>query len=122
LQFHHGTAYGGVVSKSEVREPTFLILSALADAPRHGYGVMREVETMSEGRVTLRAGTLYAVLDRLVKDGLVVESGSEIVGGRLRRYYSLTDDGAAVLELEAAHMAANAKEAAKRLRARIAPA
>jgi DNA-binding PadR family transcriptional regulator len=110
------------VSAQEIREPTFLVLSALADAPRHGYGVMREVETMSGGRVTLRAGTLYAVLERLVNDGLVVESGQEIVGGRLRRYYSLTDDGAALLQDEITRMAANSKEAAKRLRARIAPA
>ena len=105
-----------------MREPTFLVLSALADSPRHGYAVMREVEAMSDGRVTLRAGTLYAVLERLLSEGLVAESGQEVVGGRLRRYYSLTDDGASVLQDEAARMAANAREAAKRLKTRIAPA
>ncbi len=122
----HGVARWAVyalrVTQQEVREPTFLVLSALADAPRHGYGVMREVEVMSGGRVSLRAGTLYAVLERLLDDGYVAESGQEVVGGRLRRYYSLTDDGAALLEQESQRMTANAKEAAKRLRTRIAPA
>jgi DNA-binding PadR family transcriptional regulator len=113
--------YGsGVVS--EMREPTFLVLAALAGGPQHGYGVMREVGTISGGRVSLRAGTLYAALERLVEEGLVVESGQEVVGGRLRRYYTLTDDGATALESEVERMRANANQAASRLRARTSPA
>jgi PadR family transcriptional regulator PadR len=107
---------------SEMREPTFLVLAVLAGGPQHGYGVMREVGAMSNGRVTLRAGTLYAALERLVDEGLVMQSGQEVVGGRLRRYYTLTDDGAAALAAEVDRMRANATQAATRLRARTAMA
>jgi DNA-binding PadR family transcriptional regulator len=103
-----------------MHEPTFFVLAALADAPRHGYAVMQEVQAMSNGRVKMRAGTLYTVLDRLVTEGLVGESGQEVVGGRLRRYYTLTDDGAAVLASEAQRLSANAKAAVKRLKTRTA--
>ena len=48
-----------------MQEPTFLILTSLAAGPQHGYGIMTDVAQISEGRVRLRAGTLYAALDRL---------------------------------------------------------
>src|SRR5437868_7119838 len=108
------------MAQTEIREPTFFILSSLAGGPQHGYGIMRDVEDLSSGRVTLRAGTLYTALDRLVVDGLVADAGTEIVDGRLRRYYELTDDGALVLEGEVQRMRSNASRAAGRLRAREA--
>ena len=49
-----------------IREPTLFVLAALARVPLHGYAIIRSVAELSEGRVTLRAGTLYAALDRLV--------------------------------------------------------
>jgi hypothetical protein len=52
-----------------MQEPTFLILTALADRAQHGYGIMRDAKRISDGRVRLRAGTLYAALDRLRADG-----------------------------------------------------
>src|ERR1700726_2714893 len=85
-----------------MQEPTFLILTALADSPQHGYGIMTDVERISDGRVRLRAGTLYAALDRLQSDGLVAADREEVVDGRLRRYYRLTEDGAAALTAEVA--------------------
>jgi DNA-binding PadR family transcriptional regulator len=103
-----------------LQEPTFLILAALAAAPLHGYGVIQEVAQLSGGRVTLRPGTLYGALDRLVEQGLVVADREEIVDGRLRRYYRLADEGAAVLEAEAARLTSNAAVAITRLRARPA--
>ncbi|WP_049807118.1 PadR family transcriptional regulator [Pseudofrankia inefficax] len=108
------------MSGDEMREPTFLVLAALADGPRHGYGVIREVETISNGRVRLRAGTLYSALDRLAADGLVRRGREEAVAGRLRRYYELTDHGAAALEDQTARLRANAAEADRRLRVRRA--
>lgn len=102
-----------------LREPTFLILTALAARPQHGYGVLRDVEEISGGRVRLRAGTLYTALDRLSSDGLVAVDREEVVDGRLRRYYRLTDQGAARLETEVNRMRAHTRAAEQRLRARL---
>ena len=103
---------------SPLQEPTFLILAALAEQPMHGYGVIQEVAALSDGRVKLRPGTLYGALDRLVDQGLVTTDREEIVDGRLRRYYRLSEDGAGVLEAEAERLASNAKAAVQRLRRR----
>lgn len=84
----------------------------------HGYGVIQEVAALSDGRVSLRPGTLYGALDRLSEQGLVVQEGEEVVEGRLRRYYRLTDPGAALLDVEIQRMTSNAKAAAARLRRR----
>jgi PadR family transcriptional regulator len=105
-----------------LQEPTFLILTALAGGPLHGYGVIQEVTRLSDGRVVLRPGTLYGALDRLAEQGHVVAEREEVVDGRLRRYYRLTDEGAAVLDAEARRLADNAAEARRRLRSRPAAA
>ena len=104
------------MTKQAMREPTFLILTALADSAQHGYGIMTDVAAMSRGRVHLRAGTLYAALDRLLGDGIVDVDRQEIVDGRLRRYYRLTPAGAQLLAAEAERLSANAKIATTRLR------
>jgi DNA-binding PadR family transcriptional regulator len=101
---------------NEVREPTFLVLVALADGRRHGYGIIQDVERLSNGKTTLRAGTLYATLDRLDSEGLIEGAGEEIVDGRLRRYYCLTGPGSAVLESESKQRLTVSKEALRRLR------
>jgi DNA-binding PadR family transcriptional regulator len=99
----------------QMQEPTFLILTALADRAQHGYGIMRDAERISDGRVRLRAGTLYAALDRLQSDGLVATDREEVVDGRLRRYYRLTDEGAAHLAAEVDRLRRRATVAAERL-------
>lgn len=104
-----------------LQEPTFLILAALAAEPLHGYGVIQEVAELSGGRVTLRPGTLYGALDRLVDQELVVSDREEIVDGRLRRYYRLSDSGAQLLETEARRLTSNANAAVTRLRRRARP-
>jgi DNA-binding PadR family transcriptional regulator len=103
-----------------LREPTFLVLTALAAGPQHGYGILLDVEQISAGRVRLRAGTLYTALDRLVADDWVVVDREEIVDGRLRRYYRLTDQGAARLATEVDRLRVNTRAAETRLRARTA--
>lgn len=100
----------------EMREPTFFMLTALADEPRHGYGVIQEVERLSQGRTKLRAGTLYAALDRLAAEGLIEVAGEETVDGRLRRYYRLTEAGNTTLEVESRRRMTISKEALRRLR------
>jgi PadR family transcriptional regulator PadR len=99
-------------------EPTFFILTALTERPLHGYGVMLAVRELSHGRLELRPGTLYAALDRLTEDGWLSVDREEAVEGRLRRYYRLTDSGAARLAAEVAQVRANAVIAAGRLRRR----
>jgi DNA-binding PadR family transcriptional regulator len=98
-----------------MHEPTFMILTALASGPQHGYGIVNDVSGISGGRVKLRAGTLYAALDRLRADGLVELDREEIVDSRLRRYYRLTAAGSERLAEEAARLQGNARVAMMRL-------
>jgi len=107
-----------VYSARMLREPTFLILAAVAPRSLHGYGILRSVEDLSSGRVRLRAGTLYAALDRMVSEGLIVRDGDEVVDGRVRHNYRITSAGQAVLAREVEHLEANAS-VAKRQLARI---
>jgi DNA-binding PadR family transcriptional regulator len=104
------------MSTKQMQEPTFLILASLAAGPQHGYGIMTDVAQISEGRVRLRPGTLYAALDRLSSDGLLEMDREEIVDARLRRYYRLTPEGRNRLADETARLRANAAVAASRLR------
>ena len=99
-----------------MQEATFLILTALADTSQHGYGIMTAVPEISHGRVRLRAGTLYAALDRLTAEGLVAVDREEIVDSRLRRYYKLTPAGTKQLAAEATRLHANAIAALSRLK------
>jgi DNA-binding PadR family transcriptional regulator len=101
-----------------MQEPTFLILTALAAEPLHGYGVIQSVGALSGGEVKLRAGTLYGALDRLAEQGLIEVDREEAVDGRLRRYYKLTDSGAGALATEAARLRRNATAAETQLRRR----
>jgi DNA-binding PadR family transcriptional regulator len=106
------------MNETPMREPTFLVLTALAGEPRHGYAVIEDVARMTGDRVRLRAGTLYAALDRLRSDGLIEVDREEIVQSRLRRYYRLTGAGATALAAETARMRAQTVIAEERLRAR----
>jgi DNA-binding PadR family transcriptional regulator len=100
-----------------MREPTFLILTALAGSPRHGYGIVQEVGALSDGRVSLLTGTLYTALDRLAAEGLVEHDRDEEVDGRVRRYYRLTAEGLTALAGETARLRQITGAAEARLRA-----
>ena len=76
------------------------------------------MERVSDGRVRLRVGTLYAALDRLTEEGLVEVESEEVVSGRLRRTYRITPAGAGSLAVEVDRMAALARTARTRLRGR----
>jgi DNA-binding PadR family transcriptional regulator len=116
--FHNTFAADILVGvETPLREPTFLILTALAGEPLHGYGLIAEVARLSDGRIALRPGTLYGALDRLVDAGLVGVDREEIVEGRLRRYYRLAEPGGEVLAAETDRMRRNVEAATARLRA-----
>jgi DNA-binding PadR family transcriptional regulator len=112
------SVYNVDMSERPLQEPTFLMLTALANGPQHGYGIITDVERISDGRVRLRAGTLYAALDRVVAEGLVEADRDEVVEGRLRRYYRLTPRGGDRLAAEVARLQHNAAVAAGRLERR----
>ncbi|MBF9130425.1 PadR family transcriptional regulator [Plantactinospora sp. S1510] len=109
-----------MTAPTPLREPTFLILTALAREPMHGYGIVSEVAALSDGRLALRPGTLYGALDRLTDEGLVEPDREEVVGGRLRRYYRLTEGGTAALSAETERLRRNVEAASQRLRDRAA--
>jgi DNA-binding PadR family transcriptional regulator len=106
------------MTETPLREPTFLVLTALAASPQHGYAVIEDVARMTGGRVRLRAGTLYAALDRLRTEGLIDVDHEEVVQSRLRRYYRLTGVGEQRLAAETSRLRQQATLAEGRLRAR----
>ena len=88
-----------------MREPTYYVLASLLDGPLHGYAIIQRAGDLSGGRVRLATGTLYTALDRLATAGYVRLVSEEIVNGRARRSYGLTDSGTAALRAEAVRMA-----------------
>lgn len=99
-----------------INELSFLVLTSLAGEPRHGYAVLNDVRSLTDGAVRPQVATLYRTIDRLQEDGLIVEHAAEVVDGRFRRSYRLTDAGSEALRQEARRRAATAKVAATRLR------
>ena|SRR6266403_882371 len=79
----------------------FHILLVLAAGPRHGYGIMKEVERESRGEVRLEIGSLYRLLGRLLDQGLLEEAD----GDERRRYYRISRLGRRVLKSEAERLA-----------------
>lgn len=95
----------------------FQILLSLADAPRHGYGVMSDVLERTEGRMKLWPGVLYGSLKRLTDEGLVeeVEAPADAPRDRMeRRFYRITTDGRRALGAETARLAAYVEAARAR--------
>ena len=82
-------------------ETTFLILLSLANEPKHGYAIMKEVEAFSDNRVQLSTGTLYGALNRLLESAWVERMDDESdESKRGRKTYQLTDRGHAILNAE----------------------
>jgi DNA-binding PadR family transcriptional regulator len=79
----------------------FHVLVALADAPAHGYAIMKEVEQLTSGAVRLSTGTLYGIIKRLLSDGLIKEKRGD---SDRRRLYELTPFGRDVARAEASRL------------------
>src|SRR5262245_60561592 len=100
------------MSQSRARDPNAFIpltpmvlqvLLALADGDKHGYAIIKEVRRRTTGEVELGASSLYAVMKRLLGDGLVLETDDRpdpALDDERRRYYRLTDFGRAVASAE----------------------
>ena len=92
----------------------FHILLSLADGDRHGYGIMQEVESRTNGQVSLGPGTLYGAIKRLLKQSVIEETEERPdpeLNDERRRYYRLTAFGQQVLQAEAERMAHLVKQA-----------
>jgi PadR family transcriptional regulator PadR len=100
----------------EFRTPSYFALATLIDGPLHGYAIVRRAAELSDGAVRLSTGTLYALLDRAIAEGLVVAGEPYVEGGRTRRDYTLTQAGRGELEAEAERLARAARTVARRLR------
>jgi DNA-binding PadR family transcriptional regulator len=96
-----------------LRPRDLFVLVVLAEGDLHGYGIMKEVERLSRGSVTLEVGSLYRTLDRLLQEGLIEDSGSgasqdapapQPSDGERRRNYRLTALGGQVVRAEAARL------------------
>jgi DNA-binding PadR family transcriptional regulator len=98
-------------------EPVLLILTSLADEPRHGYALIKDIENLSEGRVRLSTGTLYGAIRRLVEDGLIAPFDQEDTS-RDKQAYRLTNEGRKQLCVEVDRMKQLTQKAAARLRTR----
>src|SRR5207248_9113037 len=84
-------------------EPVLLVLLSLADQRRHGYSILKDIESMSGGRVLLSTGTLYGALQRLLDNGWI-ERVEEEDAPRDRRTYRLTSRGRRNLQAEIERM------------------
>jgi DNA-binding PadR family transcriptional regulator len=92
----------------------FNILLALADGEKHGYGIMQEAETNTEGRIKMGPGTLYGSIKRMLKSNLIEESDERPdpqMDDQRRRYYRLTGLGQRTLRMEAERLAAQVRVA-----------
>ena len=87
---------------------TFHILIALADRDQHGYAIIQEIATRTDGKVRIGAGTLYRTIQRLLDQGLIVETRdrpSPELDDQRRRYYRITPLGTAVARAETDRLA-----------------
>jgi DNA-binding PadR family transcriptional regulator len=97
------------VPESRLTSQAFHVLVALAARDQHGYGIMQDIASRTQGKIRLGAGTLYGLIKRLLEDGLIVEvretkrpPKSEDDGRR--RYYRLTPNGRRTAQAEVARL------------------
>jgi DNA-binding PadR family transcriptional regulator len=93
------------------------IMLSLAEGDKHGYAIMREVEEMTDGHLTMGPGTLYGSIKRMLGAGLVEETDpppADEDESERRRYYRLTGLGEKVLSAEMARLDAMVRAAAAR--------
>jgi DNA-binding PadR family transcriptional regulator len=83
---------------SPLSPAVFAILLSLAEGDKHGYAIMKDARAPQGGGVQMGPGTLYGSIDRMMRDGLVEESGMS--DDERRRYYRLTAPGRTTLAAE----------------------
>jgi len=112
----HVTQQPDATEARPLTEPVLLILMSLADKPRHGYALLKDIEALSNGRVQLSTGTLYGALRRLLEE-LSIERFEQEDTSREKQAYRLTATGRRQLQLELDRMRLLTRAGAARLRA-----
>ncbi len=100
-------------------EPVFLILLSLAEQPRHGYALLKDIESLSEGRVRLSTGTLYGALRRLLEENAIARFEQQDTS-REKQAYQITSAGRKQLEWELSRLKQLTQAAARRLQSKEA--
>jgi DNA-binding PadR family transcriptional regulator len=95
-----------ILSRLPLREPTFFILLSLAPGPKHGYAILKGIDSLTKGRVLLSTGTLYGAIKRLLDDDWIRRVDDPIPNrtGRERKFYNLTELGQRALNAEIARL------------------
>ena len=93
-------------SEAPLTESTYFILLSLSPKPKHGYAIMKDVQSLSEERIVLSTGTLYGALKRLLDQGWIVrmEDADPKGNARDRKVYKLSQYGRRVLKDEIARL------------------
>jgi DNA-binding PadR family transcriptional regulator len=87
-----------MIASGPLTPAVFAILLSLSAGDRHGYAMMKDARAPEGGGVVMGPGTLYGTLERLMRDGLVVETDTS--DNERRRYYRLSDAGRLALNAE----------------------
>ncbi|HRE40558.1 MAG TPA: PadR family transcriptional regulator [Ignavibacteria bacterium] len=90
-------------NKSTLTPAVLHILLALSNGDKHGYGIMKQVESDSNGKVKMGPGTLYGSINRMIEAGLIIESDKKIdsnLDDERRIYYKISGEGKKALEAE----------------------
>lgn len=93
---------------TSLQPATFHILLSLAEEERHGYAIIKDVEASTDGELRLSPGTLYRSIQRMLEEGLIVESGrrpARALDDERRRYYRITRTGIAAARAELRRLA-----------------
>ena len=106
-----------IESHLPLTESTFFILLSLAPGPRHGYGMLKDVQALSEGRLQLSTGTLYGAIKRLQDQGWITRIDDPVPNDtdRERKVYVLTEQGQRILEAETARLRSVVAKASLRI-------
>ena len=105
------------IETKPLTEPVLLILISLADKPKHGYALIKDIDVLSNGRVRLSTGTLYGALRRLLENEWI-EPFDEHDRSREKQAYKLTREGRGQLQLELQRLRQLTHAASTRLRTR----
>ena len=89
----------------QVSDHVFHVLLSLVDGPRHGYGIIQDVEARTGGAFTLGSGTLYSAIKRMQSKGWVELVPAPETRDARRKYYGLTPEGREVIAAEAGRLA-----------------